>query len=148
MRHYSSNLWTDIYGKNEYFTILKIWYSVTIHIDSIWNRPNSLWQTEHWSYLIFMMKSFTALLYCLCVWNTWNSGINLANVNESWRSVINCGEQYSNFNSIHTCFCMSVYLNVSKALGECIRKRKRGREEVITLQEVKNRGNNIWLWNG
>jgi hypothetical protein len=43
---------------------------------------------------------------------------------------------------------MSVYLNVSKALGECIRKRKRGREEVITLQEVKNRENNIWLWNG
>jgi hypothetical protein len=28
--------------KNEYFTRLKNWYSVTIHLDLIQNRPNSL----------------------------------------------------------------------------------------------------------
>ncbi len=30
---------------------LKIWYSVAIYIDSIWNWPNSLWQTKYCSYL-------------------------------------------------------------------------------------------------
>ncbi len=52
MRHYLFNLWTNIYGKKWIVYMDKKMYSVTIHIDSIWNRLNSSWQTEYCSYLL------------------------------------------------------------------------------------------------
>ncbi len=36
----------------------KIWYSVAICIDSVQNRPNSVWQTEYHHYLISTIPKF------------------------------------------------------------------------------------------
>ncbi len=51
MRHYLSNLWINIYSKKWIVYWPKNWYSVTIHIDSFQNRPNSWWQTKYCNYL-------------------------------------------------------------------------------------------------
>ncbi len=42
--------------KTNSFTGSKIWYSVTIHIDSVQNRQNSSWQTKYGCYPIFIHK--------------------------------------------------------------------------------------------
>jgi hypothetical protein len=55
-----SNLWTNIYSKKMNSSLgWKLQYSVTICIDSIQNRPNSLWQTKYHSYLHSSLAALT-----------------------------------------------------------------------------------------
>ncbi len=59
MRHFSSNLWTDIYGKKwivykaKKFSIQSLFVSIKFKIDQ-----NSLWQTEYCSYLLFPISRY------------------------------------------------------------------------------------------
>ncbi len=45
------NLIENIWYLTNYLPGSNLGYSVSIHIDSIWMTPNSIWQTEYRSYL-------------------------------------------------------------------------------------------------